>query len=253
MKKIFYSILLFSLIASACGPSTEEVAATMAAETVQAQRETDSVEQSIQDTVEAAEAAYTQTPTFTLTLTPMPAFTETPIPSPTTIPVAEVTVEEAVIRDGPGTAYLVLDTAHQGDTFEIIGRSADNSWLVIMLEDGQGWINVSDVKANTDISNLLVMETPPTPIYTPVVKTSFWITIINQYDKEIYYSFYASEGTINKHGRIPIGMQDSFELAGGRYKFHAGAKNYNCTGGGTFELNHDIYWIVTDPCNHPFH
>ena len=245
--------VMLTILISACGPSAEETAATMAAETGQAQQETEIIEHSIQETVDAAKAAFTQTPTFTLTLTPEPTFTETPIPSPTIVPIAEVTAEEAIIRDGPGVEYLVLDTAKTGDTFEIVGRSADNSWLVILFNDVQGWISVSDVKVNTDISHLLVMETPPTPIYTPQERNFVWVTIINQLDRTITISFYRS--TYGKHIIIKLakGEQITVEVPKGKYKVGLSDGKHPCENGGVYEFVQDIIWVVTDLCNHPFH
>jgi hypothetical protein len=248
-KKLLSLFLLGLLLISACGPSAEEAAATMAAETVQAGREqTQIVEQAIQETVAAAEAANTQTPTFTLTLTPEPTFTETPIPSPTVVSTVEVTSETATVWEGPGIAFPILMTANKGDTFEVYGRSADGSWLVILVDEAgtKGWISISDIKIEGDIGGLLVMESPPTPTVptaTNSTSTSVKITIINNSSKKV--TFLAQDESIKKVINLKPGTETSFELPKGSYYGFVGFGGVFCEKG-VFSLTNDLLWLVTD-------
>jgi len=93
--------------------------------------------------------------------TPGPAFTPTP---PESVALARVISDSSVnVRSGPGTTFTPVGTAAPGDTFQVLGRNDDGSWVRIdypNLEAGQeAWIadflleiSVEDVAATEEAS-----------------------------------------------------------------------------------------------------
>ncbi len=58
------------------------------------------------------------------------------------VPQAEVITAALNMRTGPGTDFTILAVAMQGDTFEITGVNADQSWLQVQRPDGtSAWIS----------------------------------------------------------------------------------------------------------------
>jgi len=97
---------------------------------------------------------------FTPTSTP----TKTPIP----IPDAEVQVDTANVRSGPGSVYTVLSSVTKGDNLVLIGRNEDETWFVIKMSDNQlGWVSIEGIHININTEPLSIIETPPTPIPPP--------------------------------------------------------------------------------------
>jgi serine/threonine protein kinase/uncharacterized protein YraI len=130
--------------------------------------------------LDATQIALTALPTATAAggILPKPTVTASPPASATvaasltptltpTPPRYELTVdaENANIRTGPGTVYLILASKPRGTLLEAIGRSAAGDWLVVELEDGRiGWISTKVILYSFDANLLPVVQAPPTPI-----------------------------------------------------------------------------------------
>jgi uncharacterized protein YraI len=72
------------------------------------------------------------------------------------------------LRGGPGSGYNVVGYGVQGDPFEVVGRNAGEDWLVVRLEkDQMGWISLSSVEHDFDVSKLPIIQAPPTPYVKP--------------------------------------------------------------------------------------
>ena len=65
------------------------------------------------------------------------------------------------VRQGPATTFQTVITYHEGDTVEIVGRSADSLWLVIRVEQGFGWVFATSVQTDVAIETLPLVESPP--------------------------------------------------------------------------------------------
>ncbi len=104
------------------------------------------------------------TPSPPASATAAPSLTPTLTPTP---PSYELTVdaENANIRTGPGTVYLILASKPRGTVFEVVGRNAAGDWLVVELEDGKiGWISTKVILYSFDANLLPIVQAPPTPI-----------------------------------------------------------------------------------------
>lgn len=130
--------------------------------------------------------------------TPEPTATATPTPEPTATPTATPLPEPQVLADsqglnvrgGPGTLYPVVGQMRQGDTADILARSADGSWWQVVLADGsEGWVfanlvtvvgPLDQVAVAQDIAPPPVQPTPtpaepPTPTPAPQPAVDFVI------------------------------------------------------------------------------
>lgn len=143
-----------------------------------------------------------------------PAVTALPAASPTsTLPDGVIdNTSQLNVRVNPGTGADVITFLTRNTPVDIVGRYADNSWLQIMLPDGQsGWVSGAYVRVNIDLNTVPVVNAPfiappptatPTPTVqpTPSVIIEFWAdrTTINNGQcviiswrvegiKEVYY------------------------------------------------------------------
>lgn len=115
----------------------------------------------------------TATPTFTATPTPTPTVTPTPTSTPTTTPTPTPTPPSAVVRalrlnvrSGPSLAAPTLEVVETGQTFTVVGRSADGQWWqVCCLADGRtGWVFTQWVTVSGATGQVPVV---PEPAVTP--------------------------------------------------------------------------------------
>jgi hypothetical protein len=79
------------------------------------------------------------------------------------------------VRNGPGSTFGILVTAKQGQTFDLVGRNPDNSWLQVCCFDGKpGWVSASLVTVTGDVAAVPVPKDlptpPPSPTPAPVAK-----------------------------------------------------------------------------------
>jgi len=107
--------------------------------------------------------SYSPTPTFTPKPSLIPTQPLAPTVSPTltcALPYADVSVDQANCRYGPGKAYLYADALFRGDRAEVHGRSYSGSWLYIQLEkdDRYCWASTSTVQVECDLSNVQVVS-----------------------------------------------------------------------------------------------
>lgn len=126
----------------------------------------------------------THTPTRRPTVTRRPTRTPTPVPptatrrptrTPTRRPTATPTTEIAFItitrsmnvRRGPGTNYIVLGYASEGEQFNINGKNADGSWWRISFDGRNGWIYAPFVTAFNAGNVPVVPALAPLPTNAP--------------------------------------------------------------------------------------
>ncbi|NDJ86021.1 MAG: SH3 domain-containing protein [Chloroflexi bacterium] len=64
------------------------------------------------------------------------------------------------VRQGPGTNYAVIRNLDPQTTIDVVGRSADEIWLVIQLDGGTGWVFRDVVDFGGDITSLPVVQAP---------------------------------------------------------------------------------------------
>lgn len=127
-------------------------------------------------TVKAYNAAGRVSDPATVTVHVIEEVTVTPIPLasvtlPPGAPWAAITATILNVRRGPGTNYPVIGQLQQNDVVEIAGKSADSSWLQIVYPTGtigRGWISASYAQVRGSPAFIPVVETPPSPIPTPV-------------------------------------------------------------------------------------
>lgn len=109
----------------------------------------------------------TETPSPTRTMTPTRTRTptRTPTQTPTPLPQATVKSPSVNLRAGPGTFYTILLVLKKGDTVDVLGRLADNTWIQVVTANGDlGWLAVSVVDLTFPIESLpVVTDIPPTP------------------------------------------------------------------------------------------
>jgi len=127
-------------------------------------------------TVKAYNAAGRVSDPATVTVNVVEGVTATPIPLvgvtlPPGAPWAAITAGVLNVRKGPGTNYPVIGQLQQNDVVEIVGKSADSSWLQIVYPTGtigRGWISVSYAQVRGSPAFIPVVEAPPPPTSTPV-------------------------------------------------------------------------------------
>ncbi len=76
-----------------------------------------------------------------------------------------VQAQAANVRTGPSTLYPVRAIVREGDTFEILARSASGKWYnICCVENREGWIHADLVQVVGDTTHLSVITpTPPAP------------------------------------------------------------------------------------------
>lgn len=97
------------------------------------------------------------------TMTPSPSATATPEPEPTQTPadapVAVVKLDPLSVRRGPSTDAALITQARSGDTFSVLGRSADDAWLkVCCVDDAPAWLAAEFVEVSVPVTSLPVVE-----------------------------------------------------------------------------------------------
>lgn len=100
----------------------------------------------------------TSTPTLIpATVTPAPSSTPTPSPTPEPSPTPTPAVEALVAREwmnvraGPGTNFANLGRVYAGDSFIVLGRTAEGTWWqVCCFDDKTGWLYAPYVTTRGD-------------------------------------------------------------------------------------------------------
>ena len=118
-------------------------------------------------------AAPTQLPTAAPTTQPTPTpVPPTPTPAPTATPEpakVQVTADVVNLRSGPGTTYPRVTQAKQGQTFAILAKNEDASWLQVSANGQEAWV-INDARWTSVVGSLealTVAENIPAPPPTP--------------------------------------------------------------------------------------
>ncbi len=86
--------------------------------------------------------------------------------TPAAIVAATVKTDEGRlnIRSGPGTGYLVVAKANDGDAYPVLSRSAAGDWLQLQLEGGEsGWASAAYLEVDGAVSRLPISALPAVP------------------------------------------------------------------------------------------
>lgn len=125
----------------------------------------------------SATPADTATPQFTATAsaTATIAFTSTP-----SIPMISAS-KNTNCRTGPGVVYPVVGYLLLGDTSQVMGRLADNSWWVIQNPNRPGqvcwvWNQTTSVSGDTGLLPVATPPPTPTPTNTPTITKTPTVT-----------------------------------------------------------------------------
>jgi uncharacterized protein YraI len=95
-----------------------------------------------------------------------------PQTAPTGSQAASVNTPFLTSRSGPGANFPDIGTVAQGQTFNLVGRNADNSWVQINIPGGiqGGWVSARYIASGTPIGYLpLVSNTGVSPAYPQAV------------------------------------------------------------------------------------
>jgi ABC-type branched-subunit amino acid transport system substrate-binding protein len=97
---------------------------------------------------------------------PIPTATPTVTPTPEGV-VITITSARQNVRTGPGLNYDVIGQLSQGDQAQVIGATADNSWVVINFRGQQGWLATYLLDVFGDLNTVPIITPPPTPTPAP--------------------------------------------------------------------------------------
>ncbi|MFK7803100.1 MAG: protein kinase [Anaerolineae bacterium] len=112
----------------------------------------------------------TATPIVTKTSTSTPTHTKTPTRTPTPATETARVAQPITLFAGPGENYEQFRFIDSGETVEVIGRSANNSWLHIEFENRKGWVATNRMTYNGRVSDLPISTVQATPVSsTPIV------------------------------------------------------------------------------------
>ncbi|PJF35629.1 MAG: hypothetical protein CUN49_09560 [Candidatus Thermofonsia Clade 1 bacterium] len=140
----------------------------------------------------------TNTPRPSRTPTPLPTPTETPTPTPL---VARLCIDcnRVRLRGTPGTAGEILTVLDPAAQLTVIGRTADNQWLQVLVSPGvsRGWVSALFVRL-PDLSPIpaeriaqlpvqgVAIEASPTPTTAFTASVPPWLTGISSRTRAIY-------------------------------------------------------------------
>lgn len=99
-------------------------------------------------------------------VSPLPSPTDTPTPQPAGPPKVTI-VQDMNVRTGPGTNYPIAGPGPAGETSNIVGRNADNSWVQVeypLTGDKTGWVYADLVEISGDLSTVDVVQVAPPPV-----------------------------------------------------------------------------------------
>jgi len=89
-----------------------------------------------------------------------------PCPTPTRPPDVIVAVQNASLREGPGTKYHIVGYARLGDCFGLLGQNPTGTWYRICCPFGvRAWIARSLVQETGEVDKLpVIKDIPSTPV-----------------------------------------------------------------------------------------
>jgi N-acetylmuramoyl-L-alanine amidase len=76
------------------------------------------------------------------------------------------------MRTGPGVEFGIVGTLTQGQYVTLLGRNATGTWLKIMANGVEGWVNSANIASSVPISSLLTATTTAVPVTPTAVPTS---------------------------------------------------------------------------------
>jgi hypothetical protein len=85
---------------------------------------------------------------------------------PELIPFILVIQVPANCRQGPGTAYPVVNSAEQGEEVEVLGKNVEGTWWYSKVDNDKCFISNVAGTPSGDLNLLTVIQAPPTPIPT---------------------------------------------------------------------------------------
>jgi hypothetical protein len=93
----------------------------------------------------------------------LPTATLPPMPTPTTVPYvpiqAEVTVDNFLLREGPGRMFAAVNMYDIGTRVTLVAREPGNNWVLVQTNDyNSGWMNVDYLSFTGDVTPLPVMH-----------------------------------------------------------------------------------------------
>ena len=134
-------------------------------------------------TVDATES-FLPTETLSPTQTPQPTLTAS-----ASVPMVSVSVDTNC-RKGPNPTYDYLGALLVGESAQVLGRLANNQWIVIENPDGGAncWLWLQYATVTGDLNSLPQMTPPPTPTptFTPTPLHIFHGTWTVQVDGSTY-------------------------------------------------------------------
>lgn len=93
-------------------------------------------------------------------------------PPPTGGATAVVNTGALNVRSGPGVGYSIVSAVYSGHVVQMLGRTADSSWVRVRLFSGlEGWVNGRFLNPSSPIANLPVVGAPGPVVATGVVNT----------------------------------------------------------------------------------
>lgn len=81
------------------------------------------------------------------------------------------------VRQGPATNFPVITAINRGTVVQLLGRTADNQWLLVQLSGGQqGWVSATYIVPSVPIGNLPINSGPVStvPTATPPPANTVW-------------------------------------------------------------------------------
>lgn len=174
----------------------------------------------------------------TSTSTPTRTVTATATPSPTPLPDAQVIVESANLRAGPGVVFDIISVLKKGDALAVIGRNLTGEWLQVQAPAKMGWVAISLVQLNIPLGNVPVAKLIPTPPPAPppamppmsgnqgCPPSPVRVSIINQSSATLLIILQGSQNYL-----VPVspGQSKNVCLAKGPYQFMTSAMGGNGT------------------------
>jgi uncharacterized protein YgiM (DUF1202 family) len=101
---------------------------------------------------------------------PTPAPTAPPLPTVTPAPVTATATDNLRVRATPSTTAQILDRLNQGDTAQVVGRTAAKDWLYIKLPSDpnkRGWISAQFATTSAPIDTLPIISPSGQPYPGP--------------------------------------------------------------------------------------
>ena len=113
------------------------------------------------------------------TAAPLPTAAPQPTPAPiaatavttqtavSAAPSLTITNEFANLRAGPDTSYDLIGKLNQGQTANVLGKSADGKWWQIKNGDGAAWVFGELAQVNAAANGVAVAQAPALPTQPP--------------------------------------------------------------------------------------